>query len=470
MRSPGYGVAPRVPDGAHLARAPRRLRRPARSTTRASWASRCRWGRPPTIAFDEAGPPVRHGSTTAARCDPRFVVDATGQNNQVARRMGTLDLRSGAAERRRLRVLRGRAARPGASRGRGSSRASPSCPSTRAGSGTSRVAPGLLSVGVVTSRDVLVKRAAGFDRRLLRREHVRACAELSSAPRQDATRVRYPGAERRRAGPQGLLLLRSRGSTAPAGRCAGTPPASSIRSSRSAATWRTRPRPTSRTSSARSCRATTIDEALCLRAYEEQVQFSLRAFRRMTYMFYGFNDSKESWWWEAKRILSERALPCFGPRQERVPRARDRLRHQPARSTRRRSPTSASNLFDDFYRHLVSPRACSPRRRRGVRPRHLHGTWSSCRGRALGGAGRGTGRVREVTRDHVPGSRGNDADSRRACCCRRRTGASCSSSTGSRRRRRSRALTVEERGRCARDARRSCGGLVDMGVLAAAAG
>jgi hypothetical protein len=98
------------------------------------------------------------------------------------------------------------------------------------------------------------------------------------------------------------------------------------------------------------------DEELCFRAYEEQVQFALSAFRRMTYMFYGFNETKESWWWEAHKILRERALP------EAVDRKAAFLALATGYGINRPVFHEATsdfgvNIFDTFYRHLVEGRS-----------------------------------------------------------------------------------------------------------------
>lgn len=280
---------------------------------------------------------------------PRFVIDATGQRSQVARRMNTLKFDP---ELQNVAVY---AYYEGA-------RLDPALSGTWECSRIAIVsidegwiwyiplATGLVSVGVVTSRDVFLRRGQASVADFLETS-LRSCPELAPLL-QGATRVRYPGAT------ADVLVLKDYCYSverlhgpgwALCGDAAGfVDPILSIGCYLAHA--------------AASHLAYTIcsllsgdlgDEALCFRAYEEQVQFSLNAFRRMTYMFYGFNDSKESWWWEAKRILSERALPASVPSKSAFLALAtgygiNRPVYQEAISD------FGVNIFSDFYRHLVS--------------------------------------------------------------------------------------------------------------------
>jgi hypothetical protein len=283
------------------------------------------------------------------RLHPRFVIDATGQHSQVALRRAQrawdpelrniavygyfegakLDSRlSGTWERSRIAVV---------SVAEGWIWYIP-------------LAPGLLSVGVVTSRDVLARstrtHATFLD------DAIAGCPEIAPLL-AEARRVRFSTADAdvltMRDYCYSVMPLHGPG-WALVGDAAGfVDPILSIGCylAHSGGQWLAYALNTLLAGDA-------ADEALCWRAFEEQLQFQLTAFRRMTYMFYGFNESKESWWWEAKRILRQRALP----------RSVDQKAAFLAMATgyginrpvyHEAISDFGVNIFDDFYRNLVEP-------------------------------------------------------------------------------------------------------------------
>ncbi len=255
------------------------------------------------------------------------------------------------------------------------------------------LAQGLISVGVVTSRDVLVNRKQASITEFFE-EHLRTCPELAPLL-SGATRVRYPGADSdvlvikdycysvsRLHGPNWALCGDAAGFVDPIlsigcylAHAAASHLAHALGSLLS---------------------GDPIDQALCFRAYEEQVQFSLQAFRRITYMFYGFNDSKESWWWEAKRILSARALPASVPSKAAFLALAtgygiNRPVYQEAISD------FGVNIFSDFYRHLVSSEGIQPTRGE-ARMDRVYRRRFSFHAEPWCVPVEGTGRMREVSR------------------------------------------------------------------------
>lgn len=239
------------------------------------------------------------------RLHPRFVIDATGQNNQIARKLRML---------RYDPELRNVAIYGYYQDGRLDPELMGDFDMSRIGIISVDdgwmwyipVARGLISVGVVTNKQGLARRAGQTPKQILE-SAIAGCPEIRPLL-EGARRIQFAGAE------SDVLVIRDycytvdrvRGSGwALCGDAAGfVDPILSIgvylshtAASQLAYTLNTL------------LSGDPVDEELCWRAYEEQLQFGLQAFRRMTYMFYAFNDSKESWWWEAHRILKARAIP-----------------------------------------------------------------------------------------------------------------------------------------------------------------
>ncbi len=307
-------------------------------------------GTPADIVVDEDGGAVSVRLRDGRTLRPRWVVDATGQHSQVASRMNA---RTFDPELQNVAVYAYYAGARLAPELSGSwDRCRIAVVSIDEGwIWYIPVAPHLVSVGVVTSRDVLARRGSTS----LAEFHDAAlagCAELRPLL-AGARRVQYPGAG------ADVLVVRDycySVSTihgpgwALCGDAAGfVDPILSVGCYLSHAS-------ASHLAYALGSLLSgdAVDEALCFRAYAEQVQFQLAAFRRMTYMFYGFNASKESWWWEAKRILAERAMPASVPDKAAFLALAtgygiNRPIYQEAISD------FGVNLFEDVYKHLVAP-------------------------------------------------------------------------------------------------------------------
>jgi flavin-dependent dehydrogenase len=331
---------------------------------------------------------------------PRFVVDATGQNNQVARKMETLAYDPELQNVAVYAYYRG-------------ARLDPALSGTWEQTRIAVVSidegwiwyipigPDLLSVGVVTSKEVL----AGRGQTSLAEFHeaaIRGCAEIALLL-SGATRIRYPGA-----GADVLVIrdycysvsqIHGRG-WALCGDAAGfVDPILSIGCylSHTGASHLAYVLCSLLTGDAK-------DEALCFRAYAEQVQFQLQAFRRMTYMFYGFNESKESWWWEAKRILAERAMPAtVKDKAAFLALATGYGINRPV--YQEAIADFGVNLFEDFYRHLVAPESIKSASL-GLSPRAPHRHKVRLAAEPWVVPVEGTGRVREVQRITFPDGAG----------------------------------------------------------------
>ena len=421
-------------------------------------------GRAATIAFDEAGSATSVKLDDGTELHPRFVVDATGQNNQVARHMGTL------AYDTELQNVAVYAYYEGA---RLDPRLSGTWDATRIAVVSIDegwiwyipVAPGLLSVGVVTSQDALVKRrqaslADFFD------ASVRSCAEIGPLL-ESATRVRYPGAS------ADVLVIRDYCYSvskihgpgwALCGDAAGfVDPILSIGCylAHTAASHLAHVLCSILSGDA-------IDESLGLRCYAEQVQFGLQAFRRMTYMFYGFNESKESWWWEAKRILSERALPASVKDKSAFLALAtgygiNRPVYQEAISD------FGVNIFEDFYRHLVAPESIKQASRNaGLRDTYRHRLRLQAEPWVV--PVEGTGRVKEVLRITFPDRAESDQNTRGRLLVPKSYWRFLQQLDGVAPEQALARLTAEDREQVRPRAAQFVGGLVDMGVLAATAG
>ena len=321
------------------------------------------------------------------------------------------------------------------------------------------LAPGFLSVGVVTSRDVLAKRAAGVDRRLLRRP-VRSCPEVRAILRgrrhECATPARTPtccssattATRSRLHGPGWALCGDAAGFVDPilSIGCYLAHAAASHLAYCCARCCRGRGR--------RGARLPRLRGAGPVRA--------CGAFRRMTYMFYGFNESKESWWWEA-RAHPQRARPaCFREGQARLPGARHRLRDQPSGLSgghRRFGVTSSRTSTGTWSRPKGSSpttvrraAVCTGARSRSV-PSHGSSRW------------RGLDACERSQRVTFPDAPGDDA-SVRAPALAVTLLALPARSRREAPRRRARQLTPEESSTVVPQLSPLLRGLVDMGVLA----
>ncbi len=281
---------------------------------------------------------------------PRYVIDATGQHNQVSRKMKTReydpDLRNIAI----YGYYQGAKLDPALSGTWDDSRiAVVSVP--EGWIWYIPVAQDLISVGVVTSSDALARRGSVSVREYFEAS-VQGCAELAPLLR-DAERIRFAGSTvdlhtikdycysvSKLYGPGWALCGDAAGFVDPI-LSIGCYLAHSG-GSRLAYTLNTL------------LAGDAADEELCWRSYEEQVRYSFSAFRRMTYMFYAFNDGKESWWWEAKKILRERALPrgVDGPASF-LALATGYGINRPV--THEAISDFGVNIFDSFAQHLIQP-------------------------------------------------------------------------------------------------------------------
>ncbi len=280
---------------------------------------------------------------------PRFVVDATGQHSQLALRTAR---RTFDPELRNVAVygyFEGAALDPTLS---GTWEASRIAVVSVAEGWIWYIplARGLISVGVVTSRDAMARRSGASLAEILDGA-IRGCPELAPLLRS-ARRIRFAGAD------ADVLAIRDycysvTPVTGPGWALAGdasgfVDPILSIGCylAHAGAHWLAHGLATLLAGDA-------VSEELCFRAYAEQLQFSLRAFRRMTWMFYGFNETKESWWWEAKRILRERAFPASV--DEKGAFLALATGYGINRSVVHEAISDFGvNLFDDLYRNLVA--------------------------------------------------------------------------------------------------------------------
>jgi len=163
----------------------------------------------------------------------------------------------------------------------------------------------LISVGVVTSKETFQARSGDLEQFF--REHLATAPELQ--PLVDgATVVRHPNAPRellverdfcwmceKVAGPGWALVGDSAGFVDPIFSIG-------VFLAQSSAYWLGY-------ALATILRGDPIAEDVVWRAYDDYVRTTISAFRTMTYFWYGFNGSKESFWWEARRALRSSALP-----------------------------------------------------------------------------------------------------------------------------------------------------------------
>jgi flavin-dependent dehydrogenase len=152
------------------------------------------------------------------------------------------------------------------------------------------------------------------------------------------------------------------------------------------------------------------DEELCWRAYEEQLEFQLAAFRRMTYVFYAFNDAKETWWWEAKKLLRQKALPrALEQKAAFLALATGYGINRPI--VHEAISDFGVNIFDAFYRNLVVDESI---RSEGVRqaPKQRFQRARTYRVEPWMVPIDGTGRMRAVSRLTFHAAEGIEAPSR----------------------------------------------------------
>ncbi len=333
---------------------------------------------------------------------PRYVIDATGQHNQLSRRMKT---REYDPELRNIAIY-------GYYEG---AELDPDISGTWEDSRIAvitvpegwiwyiPVAPGLLSVGVVTSHDAL-KRRGDVSVREYHESAVQGCAELVPLLK-NAKRIDYAGSNTDihtiKDYCYSVSKLYGRG-WALCGDASGfVDPILSIGcylahsgGSRLAYTLNTL------------LSGETADEDLCWRSYEEQLRYSFQAFRRMTYMFYAFNDGKESWWWEAKKILRERALPQSVDGQSAfLALATGYGINRPV--THEAISDFGVNIFDDFKKHLVAPGTIKARA--DVAPGRVFRKTTGFHSEPWVVPIQGTGRLHPVARVTFDG-RGEDSD------------------------------------------------------------
>jgi clorobiocin biosynthesis protein Clo-hal len=163
----------------------------------------------------------------------------------------------------------------------------------------------LVSVGVVTSKRTFQARSGDLERFF--REHLATAPELAPLV-AGATVVRHPNAAReflverdfcwtteRVAGPGWALVGDAAGFVDPIFSIG-------VFLAQSSAYWLGY-------ALATILRGDAIEEDIVWRAYDDYVRTTISAFRTMTYFWYGFNGSKESFWWEARRALRSSALP-----------------------------------------------------------------------------------------------------------------------------------------------------------------
>lgn len=312
------------------------------------------------IELDGAGPHRVHLST-GETLRPRFVVDATGQSSQLATRAAT---RLWDPELRNVAVY---AYHRGA---RLDERLSGTWERTRIAVVTVPTGwlwyipleEGLVSVGLVTSPEHIAGR--GRELASVLDEAIASCAELAPLI-EGSERVRYGGAD------ADVLVVRDycysvspvRGpGWALVGDAAGfVDPILSIGCylSHTGGQWLAYVLGTLLADDG-------ADEELCWRAYEEQLQFQLSAFRRMTYVFYGFNDAKETWWWEAKKLLRQKALPqAVEQKAAFLALATGYGINRPI--VHEAISDFGVNIWAEFYRHLVADDSI---RKEGVRQAH----------------------------------------------------------------------------------------------------
>ena len=302
------------------------------------------------IQFDDANEVQGVKLSDGRVLHPRYVIDATGQHNQISRRMKT---REYDPELRNIAIYgyyQGAELNPALSG---------NWEDTRIAVITVPdgwiwyipVAKDLVSVGVVTSRDALTRRGNASVRDYYE-STVQGCVEVAPLLK-NATRIVYGGSDTDihtiKDYCYSVSKLYGRG-WALCGDASGfVDPILSIGcylahsgGSRLAYTLNTL------------LSGAPVDEALAWRAYEEQLRYSLSAFRRMTYMFYAFNDGKESWWWEAKKILRERALPqsVDGPASF-LALATGYGINRPV--THEAISDFGVNIFDSFTQNLIQP-------------------------------------------------------------------------------------------------------------------
>lgn len=164
----------------------------------------------------------------------------------------------------------------------------------------------LVSVGVVTSKETFHARTGDLE--AFFREHLATAPELRPLV-AEATVVRHPNAAReflverdfcwmcdRVAGPGWALVGDTAGFVDPIFSIG-------VFLAQSSAYWLGY-------ALASLLRGDAPDEDVVWTAYDDYVRTTIAAFRTMTYFWYGFNGSKESFWWEARRALRANALPA----------------------------------------------------------------------------------------------------------------------------------------------------------------